>query len=503
MTAFDPSGSAWISQGFERLVKRARTTPQHFDVLIVGSGYGGAIAAATFAGMLHKGTATPVTVGVLERGREYLPGSFPTGLGELPRHVRREHNKEGLFDIRLGDEVTTVVANGVGGGSLINAGVMEEARDYVFATSWPSNSNTHAKWKPFYDRAREMLGAGEQGKPLNTIELDLPAPQKWESIKAVGGTKFRSAAITVAMSDSTSSGNVKLKKCNRCGDCATGCNFGAKISLDTNLLVKAQQNGAEIFSGATVLDLRKDPGGPGWIVRCVYTSSTLRARDGQPVEIFARRVVLAAGTLGSTEILLRSSALGLPLSVAQLGKRCSTNGDMLITDYATTSDVHTVADGTVKPSARDIGPTITGVIDLRDDPERVLIEEMSVPAGLRLAFTEIFATVNTLHSLAEKDEDPHVKGFPNNDIYAVSAQKIERSALYAVMGDDGAAGTIDLGADPVTDTNDGVAQMKWKAVPPLPDIPLFDRQVKTLEKLTRRREHGRPRHPESRLEAVA
>ena len=60
------------------------------------------------------------------------------------------------------------------------------------------------------------------------------------------------------MKDSKSSGNVNLNKCVRCGDCATGCNFGAKNSLDVNLLVRAQQAGAEIFSGATVLSIEKD-----------------------------------------------------------------------------------------------------------------------------------------------------------------------------------------------------------------------------------------------------
>ena len=102
------SKTAWISQGFERLIDRVRKAPTeiHFDVLIIGSGYGGAIAAATFAGRQYGGAA--VTVGVLERGKEYLPGSFPTGLGELPGHIRQNNNKEGLFDIRLGGEVTTV-----------------------------------------------------------------------------------------------------------------------------------------------------------------------------------------------------------------------------------------------------------------------------------------------------------------------------------------------------------------------------------------------------------
>src|SRR4051812_349062 len=107
-TLDEDSGTAWISEGFERLIQRVRRAPTdvHFDVLVIGSGYGGAIAAATFSGRHHNGK--PITVGVLERGKEYLPGSFPTGLAELPGHVRQEHNKEGLFDIRVGPEVTTV-----------------------------------------------------------------------------------------------------------------------------------------------------------------------------------------------------------------------------------------------------------------------------------------------------------------------------------------------------------------------------------------------------------
>ena len=472
--AFDTSQTAWISQGFERLVDRVRQAPTavHFDVLIIGSGYGGAIAAATFAGRAHGGV--PITVGVLERGKEYLPGAFPAGLGELPRHVRRDHNKEGLFDIRLGPEVTTVIANGVGGGSLINAGVMEIPAANVFQTNWPAPLKNLSSWSGYFSDARALLG----GDVTNTIETHADGvPQKFQSIKALAGTlPFRPAAITVAMNNTTSSGNVKLKKCVRCGDCATGCNFGAKNSLDVNLLVRAQQNGAEIFSGATVSSVKKD--GSNWLVNAVHTNAALRARDGYPVEIRARKVVLAAGALGSSEILMRSKALGLQLS-EHLGKGCSTNGDMLITDYDTANTVHTVADEAVKPSVRAIGPTITGIIDLRATAG-VLIEEMSVPAGLRLAFTEIFATVNTLHSLAEKDSSKHLQGFPDDDIYAVPALRVKRSALYAVMGDDGAAGTIEL--DPSKPDGDGVARIRWAEVP---ELPLFDAQVETVTDLTK------------------
>jgi cholesterol oxidase len=473
------SKTAWISQGFECLIDRVRKAPAaiHFDVLIIGSGYGGAIAAATFAG--RQSGAAAVTVGLLERGKEYLPGSFPTGLDELPGHIRQNNNKEGLFDIRLGEEVTTVLANGVGGGSLINAGVMEVPKPSVFRTGWPSSLEDLSTWESHFNRARDLLGASINGVRNTIVDHIDGVPKKFQAFGAIAPTgTFRPAAITIAMNGSKSSGNVNLNKCVRCGDCATGCNFGAKNSLDVNLLVRAQQAGAEIFSGATVLNIEKDSSN-GWIVNCVHTNAELRKRDGEVRKVRALKVVLAAGTLGSTEILMRSRDLGLPMSET-LGTRCSTNGDMLIADYATTDAVHTVADEAVKPSDRAVGPTITGVVDLRST-DNVVIEEMSVPAGLRIAFTEVFATVNALHGLAEADSSQHVQGFPNNDLYVAPATRVEHSALYAVMGDDGAAGSIKLDGDNGMAHPDGLARLRWDK---LQDLPLFDAQVETLAGLT-------------------
>ncbi|MBY3139022.1 alkaline phosphatase D family protein [Rhizobium laguerreae] len=476
MSMDNNSKTAWISQGFEGLVDRVRKAPDdlHFDVLIVGSGYGGAMAACTLAGRTIGGRG--LNVGVLERGKEYLPGSFPSGLAELPRHVRRDGNKEGLFDVRIGPEVTTVVANGVGGGSLINAGVLEIPLESVFQKRWPRQLSSLGTWMEYFERARELLGGGVPGD-LNTIQRhpDGP-PEKYQAIRKVAPSNFRDAAITVAMGETLSSGHVRLSKCRRCGDCATGCNFGAKNSLDVNLLVAAQQSGAEIFSGATVLSIELDKG--SWIVNCVYTSATLRARDSAVLRVRASKVIVAAGTLGSFEVMKRSQELGLPLSTPHLGNHCSTNGDMLITDYATSASVNTVADETVQPSKRAIGPTITGVIDLRQDAG-VLIQELSVPASLRIAFTEIFSTVNALHSLDQIDWTKHNQGFPNDDIYTTPAGRVQNSAVYAVMADDGAAGHLELDAEASCEC-DGTARMRWDE---LPDHPVFDKQVKTLGEL--------------------
>ncbi|MCO5063899.1 MAG: alkaline phosphatase D family protein [Rhizobiaceae bacterium] len=484
--SYDDSLTAWISKGFEHLVERVRKAEReiHFDVLIVGSGYGGSVAASTFAGLSRDGKL--IRVGVLERGNEYLPGSFATGLEEFPRYVRHGNNKQGLYDIRAGSGVITVAANGLGGGSLVNAGVMVRPRDRVFAKGWPQELSNVGDWSGYFDRAEELLGARIGGKPNTIASHPDGVPRKSKAIGELDPSHFSYAPLTVAMSDTRSSGNVALKICKRCGDCATGCNFGAKNSLDVNLLAKAHQNRAEIFTGATVLNVARHPE-EGWLVETVYTDATLRRRDQGSIRIRTRKLILSAGTMGSTEILLRSQESGLRLSSARIGKQCSTNGDMLVVDFATQDKINSVADSTVKPSERAIGPTITGMIDLRDGPEGVLVEELSVPASLRVAFAEIFATANTLHGLAEIDWSRHEIAFPADDGIAVTPGNILNSALYAVMGDDGASGSIELphrSALPEDESRlaqDGVATMRWAT---LPDLPLFARQAETIESIT-------------------
>ncbi|WP_170438344.1 alpha/beta fold hydrolase [Ruegeria arenilitoris] len=474
------SRTAWISQGFERLAKRVADAPDadHFDVLIIGSGYGGAMAADMFAGQVNQ-QGKAISVAVLERGSEYLPGAFPTGLAELPRHVRREGNRQGLFDIRPSSEVITVLANGVGGGSLINAGVMERAKPSVFAEGWPAELADGSKLNDFYNDAAQKLGATIGGLP-NTIAAHPDGlPQKHVALRRIApeDSRFRAAAITVAMDDRVNSANVRLNRCVRCGDCATGCNFGAKDSLDVGLLARAHQKGAEIFSGATVLHVQKD--GPNWVVHTVFTNATLRKREGRVTRIRARKVIIAAGTLGSNEIIHRSKIAGLPVS-GMVGRRCSTNGDMLATDYDTRQVINNISNEGVKPSNRAIGPTITGVIDLRDQ-KGVLIEEISVPASLRVAFTQVFASVNALHGLERIDWRQHDRGFPQNDLHAAPDGKLLNTAVYAIMGDDGAQGTIDYNiADPGAD-QDGVAVMRW---PTDHTAPIFDVGMHTLADLT-------------------
>src|SRR5438874_8611063 len=128
----------WLSDSVESLIcgpDRERA----FEVIVVGSGYGGAVAAYRFA-------EAGYSVCVLERGEEYVPGEFPNDLSNIAKHVRLERSdragvtgrREGLFDVRLHGTVTTLVGNALGGTSQINANVAMQADPQLFKEPcWP------------------------------------------------------------------------------------------------------------------------------------------------------------------------------------------------------------------------------------------------------------------------------------------------------------------------------------------------------------------------------
>jgi cholesterol oxidase len=489
----------WLSREFAELFadpQRCHATlsagvEPAFDVLIIGSGYGGAIAAAELAGGHEHGR--PLRIAVLERGREYLPGAFPSRLAELPTHLRGSfagisRGGEALFDIRAGGDAGVVLANGLGGGSLINAGVMVQPPCAVFDARWPAALHNGRDLAEAYREARVLLGARVSGA-LNTIPDPLP---KKAAVLARLDAQLERMPVTVAFTDRDSSTGVALSACKRCGDCATGCNHGAKESLDTNLLVQAMRRGVEIYCGATALRVLRPPDrDDAWAVLVTHTDEALRRCENGPRWIVARRVILAAGALGSTEILLRSQratpALGLS---PRLGQGFSGNGDLIAFgyDYGVDGRANAVAHEDQAPEARGVGPTITAgftaeVSDRCGRPRRLLVEEMAVPAALRRPAEEIISTVQSLHRLTGCDDAPHREGHPPDDPLALRRDRIRDLSVFAVMGDDDAGGLLRLRAD---DSGAGDAQLDvvW---PQLREHPLFDAQLQLL----RERAHGR------------
>lgn len=497
----------WISQGFEALAHRIANAESRacfdYDVLIVGSGYGGSIAAAELSQCTEKQNG--LRIAVLERGLEYLPGMFPSHESELPGHIRFSRSNEaqsrgkrdGLFDLRLGPDVTAVLANGLGGGSLINAGVMLQPDDFVFR-SWPGELKRPETLAPHFTAVKRKLGSLVAGP----VDTDLPNtiadhetvlgpgsyPPKYEAMRQLGGTNAHAAPVSVAMRAGPNWSGTQLDCCTLCGNCMTGCNFSSKNSLDENLLAYAYRHGVDLYSGATVLDIAPLPE-TGWVARVVHTDSQLRRQEVAATEVRARRIILAAGAFGSTEILLRSRQRNQLALSRTLGARFSGNGDLMAAAYDVNVKVGSMAEHGGKASNQRVGPTITSVIDLRTGDEKgMVIEEFAIPAPMLRLFKEASALAHCFQQLSEYDESTHVFG-SGEDPLALDSAALDRTLLLGVMGHDGSAGCIKI-PDRLSDDIDGVAYVSWPDVRVDRQTPVFSQQVEVLESLLRKSKLG-------------
>ncbi|NPC56320.1 alpha/beta fold hydrolase [Caenimonas soli] len=456
-------------------------------MVIVGTGYGGSVAAAELA--RTRGTKR---ICILERGGEHLPGSFPSRMSQLAGHVRfstkeschPRGRREGLFDVRVGDDLCALVANGVGGGSLINAGVMELPDAEVFAAPpWPQTFHQSATIVDLFQLGavlRQRLGATQTMKSVSG-----PEPRKYTALGKLAATGTATPLpVTVALTDAPdktfrTAAGINVDACIRCGNCATGCNYNAKLSLDVTLLAEARQHGAEVFSGATVLKVEKlasVDGAPAWQLHVVHTDEALRRRHGEPTLVRARRVILAAGTFGSTEILMRSQRKGFGLS-PKLGHQVSSNGDLIVAAYGGKAPVNCVADEDIDPrsvpAADQIGPTITGMVDLRKSDE-MLIQDLAVPGPLRSMLEQTVTTTAAIHMLAESDMQPH--DWATRDACAVDPQAIRNTQVFAIIGHDSADGVMKLNSSDEWDNGDGAATIRWPELRSYP--PLLERHRK-------------------------
>jgi cholesterol oxidase len=324
---------------------------EHADVVIVGSGFGGAVAACRLADPDR-------TVVVLERGRDWSTTRTPQRVRDYVYSSRSPHWFNGWLDIRFLDQMVVATGAGVGGGSLIYANVCVDAPELVFRSGWPSEI-TSDEMMSYYGKVTEVL------KPQTIPEAQINPRMAMLSRAAAeigAGARYRPLPLAVTFDDTVRDTGgepwrdperYKPDTCVHCGNCVVGCESGAKNTLDRNYLAQAQEHGAEIRPLSMVTHIEEGPDG-AWRVHYLDVGAGRRRKR----QIVGKIVILAAGSLGSTEILLRSrdgfrTLKNLPRA---LGKGWSPNGDFL-----------TLARYRNGPPLQPTkGPTIGGVIDFLD-----------------------------------------------------------------------------------------------------------------------------------------
>ncbi|MFC7563438.1 GMC oxidoreductase [Actinomadura namibiensis] len=353
---------------------------EHVDAVVVGSGFGGSVAAYRLA---EAGRS----VVLMERGRAFPPGSFPRSPADMGRAFwDPEAGLHGMYDVWRFGGCDSVVSAGLGGGSLIYANVLLRKDERWFAhedahgghKSWPV---TRGDLDPHYDAVERMIGAAPY--PLDRPPYD-DTPKAHALADAAAELGLHATLPPLAISFAPERGvapgmglpvvdapygnlhGVPRRTCKLCGECDIGCNEGAKNSLDHTYLSAARFHGADLRTSHEVKAVRPRHGGGYEVDYVVHDPTRDPAEDpaGEdrhpPVRtITCRRLVLAAGTYGTTFLLLRSREAFPGLSPA-LGTRFCGNGDLL------TFLLRAKDRNRVRPLDASKGPVITTAIRLPD-----------------------------------------------------------------------------------------------------------------------------------------
>jgi cholesterol oxidase len=443
----------------------------HYDVVVVGSGYGASIAAARLSRYLE--------VCVLERGREIRPGHYPKTLTEVRRQAQvdlgRRHvgHDTALYDFRINDDINVLMGCGLGGTSLINANVAFHPDEQVFAAQeWPAEirEGRGAALAEGFRRAKHLLGAGPYPE-----RVALAKTEAHRKSAAAMQRPFSLVDLCVTFEPGANAAGVQQNACVHCGDCVTGCNYGAKNTLLMNYLPLARRNGAQIFTeiGVRWLQRRDDV----WLVHFELLDAGRERFSPPPMAVRAEMVVLGAGSLGSTEILLRSAEHGLPLS-GQLGQRFSGNGDVLGFAYNCEPEIRGVGFGPDPPrEVAAVGPCITSVIDnrsqVKDLADGRIIEEGSIPGALAHLLAPTFSWVS---AFIGRDTDFGVLDYLREKlrslislVFGARHGAVGHTQTYLVMTHDDAGGRMVLERDRL--------RIRWPRVGQQPTIAAANRDL--------------------------
>jgi cholesterol oxidase len=333
-----------------------------YDVVVIGSGFGGAISAARLA-------QAGLSVAILERGRRWRSDEFPRTIGDLTRGFWEDGKRQGLLEYRAFRNMDVIQGVGVGGGSLHYFNVSLRAPDAIFGNPrWPAEIS-RTTLEPHYAHVQRVLEPRRLTPPAGRPAL----PDRTRAFLAAGNRASRDASLVdIAVYTGPDRlhpiGKNPQRACEYCGNCLLGCHANAKPTLDFTFLALAEQHGAEVFPLHAVE--RIEPVDGGYRVRFQRSGDGAPA-DTSPGEVRGARVIVAAGALGTTELLLRcrDQHATLPRLGRALGTCFSGNGDMLVPGAIDTA-------ATIDPGK---GPPITAKIQYEVGDHLITIEDLGLP----------------------------------------------------------------------------------------------------------------------------
>ncbi|MEU6129323.1 GMC family oxidoreductase [Saccharopolyspora sp. NPDC047091] len=344
--------------------------PQHYDVVVIGSGFGGSVAALR---LTEKG----YRVAVLEAGRRFSDDEFAKTSWDLRRFLwAPQIGCYGIQRIHLLRDCLILAGAGVGGGSLVYANTLyRPLKPFYNDSQWAHITDWEDELSPHYDQASRMLGVVTNPTTtpsdvvMKKVAADMGVGDSYHPTPV--GVHFGEPGRTVADPYFGGAGPERTG-CTECGSCMTGCRVGAKNTLVKNYLHLAEAGGAEVFPLTTVHRLAEGRDGR-WRIGTRRTG----AKTALGSRVFtADQVVVAAGTWGTQNLLHRARDRGdLPRLSAKLGELTRTNSEAIIgaqvpqlgeQDYssgvAITSSFHPDEDTHIEPVRYGKGSNAMGLL---------------------------------------------------------------------------------------------------------------------------------------------
>jgi cholesterol oxidase len=448
-----------------------------YDAIVIGSGFGGSVVAH------HLVTDKELKVCMIERGRQWTPHDFPRTLTEFLMNLRLLRldkipvtekdfpflekgelrdvvlaKGDGLYDFKLSSTgMHAMVGNGVGGGSLIYACVLMKTPRAVFENDWPNQGDNGNKidWEDVLrDHYRSVRHNINKNNETGSDEVTAEVPSLHDNRNLLDKTRFFKEAWERAGGDPAKWHLAKLAHrelyeprpeqdlpdieppmCISCANCILGCRRLAKNTLDTNYIKWAVDAGMHLYPSheVTAIEPIKDDNGniEKYLVKC----------DKQRRAFEAKTVVIAAGTLGTTKLLLQCRERGdLPHLSEKLGQNFSGNGDF----QAGALQV----DDTLTPPRPYEGPIITSAIDYGN----FVVEDGGVPGTVTGLMSLIAANMGEVGYLKK-----HLKNFDFSKIAplinsvgkagAKPKDTLDKCFMFLCAGRDGSDGEIILDKD--------------------------------------------------------
>lgn len=426
---------------------------ESFDAIVIGSGFGGAIIACRLA-------QAGLSVCVLEQGRWWQKEAFPRAIGQVGQRLLFEPGEQqGFIELKTFKEIDVIQGIGVGGGSLhyFNVHIRAKAKIYE-QPEWPTEI-TRSVLDPYHDLAKDMLDAQPLQPPAGR-ELPPRTTQYLEAASKAGGRdpKLMDIAVYSGEDRTNPHGNTAQRACEYCGNCGLGCHVHAKNTLDLNYIPLAQAHGAEIRSLHRAEKIAPHTDG-GYTVEFDRLDGETAKKVGSG-RIFGRKIIVAAGTVGSNQLLLncRDVHRTLPNLSATLGERFSGNGDYILGGTIETDKV-------VDPA---VGPSITAGADFSTAEHEIYIQDVGYPDQLLWYVEGMLPDVGRigqmLHTAKNYLATRLGRGEPDSTIRYLDAlldnSKTKHLMPYLGMGSDSADGKFSVDADGEIDLDWSVDESK-------------------------------------------